>query len=154
MTAPGDITDLVPHSATMSLLDQVLDHDKDSLCAQVSITKDSLFAEPAGIPAWVGVEYMAQAIAAYSGMMARSAGQKVSVGFLVGTRKYTCNQPFFPLGSTLKVSVYEELLGDNGLGVFRCKITADNIEANASLSVFQPNSLDEFLDQQREELSE
>lgn len=131
----------------MSLLDRVIDYEDDSLTAQVTIVKDSLFVEPSGVPAWVGIEYMAQAIAAYSGMMARSAGQKVSIGFLIGTRKYTCNQPYFPLGSTLKVSVHEELLGDNGLGVFRCKITADNIEANASLSVFQPNNLDEFLDQ-------
>jgi len=140
-----DIREVVPHSGIMSLLDDVVDHDDQSLCAQVTINKDSLFAEARGVPAWVGIEYMAQAIAAYSGVIARSAGQSVSVGFLVGTRKYIANQAFFPLGQTLKVSVHEELRGDNGLGVFRCKITSDTIEASASLSVFQPKNLDEFL---------
>ena len=129
----------------MSLLDEVVEHDDQSLCAQVSITENSLFAEARGVPAWVGIEYMAQTIAAYSGVIARSAGQPVSVGFLVGTRKYTCNQAFFPLGQTLRVSAYEELRGDNGLGVFHCKITSDSVAASASLSVFQPSNLDEFL---------
>ena len=145
MNSAFDIREVVPHSGIMSLLDEVVAHDDQSLCAQVAINKDCLFAEARGVPAWVGIEYMAQTIAAYSGVIARSAGQSVSVGFLVGTRKYTCNQPFFPLGQTLKVSVHEELRGDNGLGVFRCKITSDTIDANASLSVFQPKNLDEFL---------
>lgn len=145
MNSAFDIREVVPHSGIMSLLDKVVDHSDQSLCAQVTIGENSLFAEARGVPAWVGIEYMAQTIAAYSGVIARSAGQPVSVGFLVGTRKYTCNQPFFPLGQTLRVSVHEELRGDNGLGVFRCNITSDTIDANASLSVFQPKNLANFL---------
>lgn len=145
MKSAFNIQEVVPHSGIMSLLDEILDHGDQSLCAQVSIDEDSLFAEARGVPAWVGIEYMAQTIAAYSGVIAHSAGQPVSVGFLVGTRKYTCNQPFFPLGQTLKISVHEELRGDNGLGVFRCNITGGTIDANASLSVFQPKNLDDFL---------
>lgn len=145
MNSAFDIREVVPHSGIMSLLDEVVGYDDQSLCAQVTINEDSLFVEAQGVPAWVGIEYMAQTIAAYSGVIARNAGQPVSVGFLVGTRKYTSNQAFFPLGQTLKVLVHEELRGDNGLGVFRCKITSEDLEAVASLSVFQPNNLDEFL---------
>ena len=138
----------------MSLLDEVIEHGEQSLCAQVAITEESLFAEARGVPTWVGIEYMAQAIAAYSGVLARSAGLPVSVGFLVGTRKYTTNQGYFPLGSTLKISVHEELRGDNGLGVFRCDISGSGVVASASLSVFQPKNLDDFLNPQPAEASE
>ena len=147
------IAEVVPHSGTMSLLDEVIAYDSQSLSAAVVLSKESLFANSSGVPGWVGLEYMAQAIGAYSGTMARNAGKDVSVGFLVGTRKYICNRSFFPLGTTLKISIHEELQGDNGLGVFQCKITVINsdiasnmnIEASANLSVFQPENLDDFL---------
>ncbi|RLA05323.1 MAG: hypothetical protein DRQ54_08290 [Gammaproteobacteria bacterium] len=147
------IAEVVPHSGVMSLLDEVIEYDNDSLSAQVVVTEESLFATPHGVPSWVGLEYMAQAIGAYSGVMACLVGKDVSVGFLVGTRKYTCNHAFFPIGTTLRVSIVEELQGDNGLGVFQCKISVINndivsnmdIEASANLSVFQPENLDEFL---------
>ncbi len=170
MKSSFDISEVVPHSGLMSLLDEVLDYNAESLSAEVTIVENSLFVEPHGVPAWVGIEYMAQAIAAYSGLMAKNAGQEVSVGFLLGTRKYTCNRAYFPVGARLKVSVYEELRGDNGLGVFRCEIIAEglnsrvatdksndievknievsDIQAKASLSVFQPQNLDDFLNRQ------
>ncbi|MBV1932240.1 MAG: hotdog family protein [Porticoccaceae bacterium] len=176
MKSAFDINELVPHSGLMSLLDEVLDYNAESLSARVTIVEDSLLVEDRGVPAWVGIEYMAQAIAAYSGLMAKNAGQEVSVGFLLGTRKYTCNRAYFPVGARVKISVYEELRGDNGLGVFRCEITADgisnnmatdkttdievndietknievnDIQAKASLSVFQPQNLDDFLSRQK-----
>ncbi|MBU3070631.1 hotdog family protein [Aestuariicella sp. G3-2] len=153
---PYDIADLVPHSGTMSLLDDTLSSDENSLTATVGIRPDSLFATEQGVPAWVGIEYMAQAIAAFAGVQARLAGEDIRIGFLVGSRKYTCDAPYFPIGSTLTIHVARELQGENGLGVFICRITSETDSANmivaeANLNVFQPDDAAEFL---KNEISE
>ena len=144
-----DIADIVPHSGVMSLLDTLVNYAPDSLTASVCITEHSLFAEPRGVPAWVGIEYMAQAVAAYAGALAKDNSEPVSIGFLLGSRKYLCNQAYFPYGTTLEVKVHKEIQGDNGLGVFRCEITAQDIQATANLNVFQPNDVIEYLNNER-----
>lgn len=148
---PYDINELVPHDRTMSLLDNVIECDTDSLKASVTIHRDSMFAEEQGIPAWIGVEYMAQAISAWAGYQDKEMGREVNIGFLVGTRRYQSNLPYFPIGATLIISIDRELQGDNGLGVFNCRIESSNLEVTAALNVFQPNNVDEFLEQQSAE---
>lgn len=143
-----DISDVVPHSGTMSLLDQIIDCDEDSLRAQVQIQADTLFATEQGVPAWIGIEYMAQAIAAWAGVQNRRAGREVNIGFLVGTRQYRSSHPYFAPGTTLTISVRQELQGDNGLGVFECRIEAGTLEVIANLNVFQPDDVDAFLEQE------
>jgi len=139
------ISDVVPHSGVMSLLDELIEYDADSLTARVAITQHSCFAEARGVPSWIGIEYMAQTIAAHAGIGDRNSGNAISIGLLVGTRRYSCSRPFFPLGSELLIHVVRELQGDNGLGTFRCTITAEGIEAQANLNVFQPDDVDAYL---------
>lgn len=141
-----NISEMVPMDGTMSLLSRIVEYGEESLCAEVDITANSLFAEADGVPAWVGIEYMAQTIAAFAGVKAREAGKEIEIGFLVGSRKYTCNQPVFAAGDTLRVYVEEMLRGKNGLSVFACSIQGKNLEAAASLNVFQPENVGEFLE--------
>ena len=61
-----DIRSLVPHAGPMVLLDRVISVDEDSLLAEVRIRSDSLFCNTDGVGAWVGIEYMAQAIGAWA----------------------------------------------------------------------------------------
>lgn len=154
MTPAYTIDELVPHSGTMLLLDELIVFDSDSLSAGVSISEQSLFLQERGVPAWVGIEYMAQAVAAYGGVQALSRGEPVSIGLLLGSRKYSCNQPFFPLGCQLTVTIRQELQAENGLGAFSCTILSSDgdlaIEASANLNVFLPDDVDEFLNSQRE----
>ena len=129
----------------MCLLDTLVEYDDNSLVAQVKITHDSCFITEHGVPSWIGIEYMAQAIAAYGGIIDRNKGRDVTIGFLVGTRKYTCNQAYFPIGSHITVHITKELESDNGLNTFSCRITEENISAEANINVFQPNDVDAFL---------
>ena len=78
------VADLVPHSGRMSLLTSITDHDEDSLSAQVVITQDSMFADSQGVPSWVGLEYMAQAIGAFAGLQERLKGESPKLGFFIG----------------------------------------------------------------------
>jgi predicted hotdog family 3-hydroxylacyl-ACP dehydratase len=139
VTVP-DIRDVVPHAGRMRLLDRLVAFNGDSLTAEVVIRADGLFAHPEGVGAWVGIEYMAQAVAAYAGSEALQCGEKVKVGFLLGTRHYACNVPYFPVGATLRVSVRRESRGDNGFGSFTCTIAGEGIAAEATVTVIQPDN--------------
>jgi predicted hotdog family 3-hydroxylacyl-ACP dehydratase len=151
------VEEVVPHAGVMSLLDRVLDCGEDWLEAEVVINRGSLFAEERsehqqGVPAWAGIEYMAQAIAAFAGVQRRRRGLEAVVGFLVGTRRYDSSRSHFPFGSRLRVRVEREFQADNGLGVFACEISGETAEgaeftASAALNVFQPDNVEEFLDQ-------
>ena len=141
-----DIRSLIPHAGPMVLLDRVISVDEDSLCAEVSIRSNTLFCGPDGVGAWVGIEYMAQAIAAWAGYTAQLRGEPVKLGFLLGTRRYESSRPIFVLGSVLRVHVQRLFQNENGLGLFECFI--DNEEgrvASATVTVFQPPNVDDFL---------
>jgi predicted hotdog family 3-hydroxylacyl-ACP dehydratase len=148
-----DIKTLVPHAGTMSLLDRLVAADAETLTAQVSIGPDTLFCADGAVGAWVGVEYMAQAVAAHAGYLARRRGEPVRVGFLLGTRRYACTVPAFAAGSVLAIHVERALQGDNGLGAFDCRIedARDGRElASATITVFQPDNVEEFLQRSSE----
>lgn len=141
-----DIRSLVPHSGPMVLLDRVVSVDEESLCAEVRIRADSMFCAAGGVGAWVGLEYMAQAIAAYAGYGARLRGAPVKIGFLLGSRRYECRRPIFPVGSVLRVSV-RVLHNANGLASFECRINdATEQLASANVTVFQPPDINDFLE--------
>ena len=143
-----DIRELVPHSGDMVLLDRVLSADTENLCAEVTMRANTLFCDGAGVGSWVGIEYMAQAIAAHAGWLARGRGEEVKVGFLLGARRYQAAVPLFPLGAVLHVHAQHAMQGDNGLGAFECRIedgASGALLANATITVFEPENVNEFL---------
>ncbi|WP_427308346.1 hypothetical protein [Cupriavidus sp. H39] len=134
----------------MLLLDALLHADDERCTVRATVRPAQLFTDAAGMPAWVGIEYMAQAIAAWAGMRDRRAGRPPGIGFLLGSRRYECEVPAFPLGSALTISVQAELTGDNGLGQFACRLALDGREvARANVSVFQPADAQAFLQGQQ-----
>ena len=139
------VAELVPHSGAMSLLDEVIDYGDDWLHARVRITEKSLFLDERGVPALVGIEYLAQTVAAYAGLQERNHGGKPKLGFLLGARKYKCSTDYFSIGDTLDLQVELEMQADNGLNVFQCSLKSNNSEASTRLNVFQPDDADEFL---------
>jgi predicted hotdog family 3-hydroxylacyl-ACP dehydratase len=129
----------VPHRGAMSLLDGVEHCDEHAILAHVRVPAGGLFAADDGVPAWVGIEYMAQAIAAWSGARTRADGGSPRIGYLLGSRRYEAMVPAFPIGAELQVFAQCELMGDNGQGLFDCRITQDGrVLASGRLSVFEP----------------
>lgn len=143
-----DIRTLVPHAGPMVLLDRVISADEESLCAQVRIRHDSLFCRAGAVGAWVGLEYMAQAIGAYAGFTACLRGEPIKLGYLLGTRCYECTRPVFTVGTVLRIHVKRVLQSENGLGSFECRIDDEHGQvASANLAVFQPAGEAELPDQ-------
>ncbi len=131
------VSELVPHAGQMLLLDKVIEYDNESLVAEVVVRGDGLFNVGDQVPAWVGIEYMAQTIAAHGGMMCVLAGKPIQLGFLLGTRRYVSNITAFKVGERLTITV-NRIMEDQGLGVFNCHIIADGIDISAKLNVYQP----------------
>ncbi len=145
MKSEYSVAELVPHSGKMSLLDNIIEYRDGWLRAEVCISADSMFVNELGVPAWIGLEYLAQAVGAYSGWQERSKGRPPKLGFLLGTRKYLCSSDYFAIGTTLTLTVQLEVEAENGLNVFRCVLEGEGVEATANINVFQPDDPDKFL---------
>ena len=66
------IAELLPHAGDMILLDAVERFDEDSVETHLQVRADGLLSAADGsLPAWVGVEIMAQSVAAFAGCHAR-----------------------------------------------------------------------------------
>ncbi|WP_261844163.1 ApeP family dehydratase [Aliamphritea ceti] len=139
------VAELVPHSGKMSLLDEIVAYGDDWLEAHVNIHSGAMFADESGVPGWVGMEYLAQAIGAYAGVQERAGGKVPKLGFLLGSRKYECSTDKFLHGQTLLIRVEKELQAENGLSSFNCLLSSENVTAEARLNVFQPEDADVFL---------
>ena len=134
---------LLPHRPPMILLDRmVAAKDKESTC-EVTIGLQTLFLETSGVPSYVGIEYMAQAVAAHGGYNSYQAGEPIDVGFLLGTPRLQSFCRFFEVGQTLRVHV-THIWGDHELMRFQCTITnasTGTLLQQADLNVFKPKNL-------------
>lgn len=141
------IADLLPHDGNMVLLDELVEQRESGVTARLQVRQDGLFDRDGQVPSWVGIEYMAQAIALYAGLKAKQAGEPIKLGFLLGTRRYQASCKGFICGSSLQVMVDEALQGSGGLRVFECTMTGDNVLVTANLQVFQPADVETFLNE-------
>lgn len=134
--------DVMPHRGVMLLLDVIEDYGDDWLEAGLTVRADSVFGGPAGVPAWVGIEYMAQAVSAWSGIDQVQRGSKPSPGLLLGSRRYEAQRPVFAVGSRLRVRVELVWRDEGNLAAFDCSITeGGQAVARAHLKVYRPDDL-------------
>ncbi|MBU3055160.1 hotdog family protein [Pseudomonas indica] len=140
------IAELLPHAGDMILLDAVERFGDEDVETRATVRPGGLFnREDGSLPAWVGVELMAQSVAAYAGCQARVRGEPVELGFLLGTRSYQCNVEAFVAGADLHIHATRSLQDDNGMGVFECRLSGPGIEAFARLNVFRPPEVARYL---------
>jgi predicted hotdog family 3-hydroxylacyl-ACP dehydratase len=131
------ISELVPHEPPMLLLDRVLAYSKDFVSCEVEIRSDSPFVRGAGVPAIVGIEYMAQTVATFAGLAARETGGEVRIGFLLGSRDVRIDADVFPVGDRLTIDA-RRTWGENDLGSFVCQVRRGaDVLLQGSLSVYQ-----------------
>lgn len=143
-----DVTDFVPHRAPMILIDRLLEHGPDTLVTETQIRTDSAYFDEklTGVPNYVGIEYMAQSIAALAGVEAHERGDKIRVGFLLGSRKLKLHRKAYQLGQVYRTRVTRLYQEASGLAVFDCRIYhEDNLIAEANVNVFQPQDAQAYI---------
>jgi predicted hotdog family 3-hydroxylacyl-ACP dehydratase len=107
----------------MLLLESVAAVTAEGGTGQARVEPSAWYADGAGaMPAWFGLELMAQTIAACRGQHLATLGGTPRGGYLVGTRSYRSTLPAFPAGATLAVEVRLEEADPSGLGTFHCEI--------------------------------
>jgi len=134
------IAQVLPHDGRMLLLEELIEHSEAGIVTAVTIRPDTVLCDGLnGVPAWVGMEYMAQAACAYSGVYEVRAGLKPKIGLLLGTRSFQAQRAYFPIGARLIVSAQLVMRDDADLAVFQCHIRCDGFElAKGDIKAIRP----------------
>jgi predicted hotdog family 3-hydroxylacyl-ACP dehydratase len=118
--------ELLPHQGRAVLIDEVLDDTQDSIEVSAHVGPDHpYFVAGRGVPSWVGIELMAQAIAAHAGLGARRHQRPPRAGMLLGTRRYQTFTAYFREGARLKISAVRDFGDEGGLAACACAIRCD-----------------------------
>ena len=141
------IREIVPHDGPMLLVGEVLRHLPEITVCRVEVARSRLFAREDGrVPAWVGLEYMAQCVAAHGGLVARGMGDAPRPGLFLGTRSVALSVDCFEPGEVLEVSA-RHLRGDLGLAAFACRVERPGAERpllEGNLSVYVVENIEEL----------
>jgi predicted hotdog family 3-hydroxylacyl-ACP dehydratase len=138
----------IPHRQPMVLISNLLEFEADNLLTQTQVSATSPYFDDSlqGVPNYVGIEYMAQSIAALAGVEALLKQDIIRVGFLLGTRKLKMHISHFKAGETYQTQVTRLYQEESGLAVFDCKIMHNKqIVAEANVNVFQPQDSSAYI---------
>lgn len=135
------LAQLLPHDAPMILVDKLISVGTENIHCQVTIRSDHLFfdSQSQAIPGYVGIELMAQTIAAWAGYHAWLQGKPSPIGFLLGCRRYHSEWSQFNEGAVLDIYA-ERLMQDNNMAVFSCQIVSQQQTiATSQLNTYLPS---------------
>lgn len=123
------------------LLSRVLRHEPDETACAVEVATQQLFRDAdGGVPAWLGLEYMAQCIAVHAALVARRAGPP-PIGFLASVRGLSFRCERFAPDQCLEVVAHRLRGGEQGLATFTCRIhdaAGGALLAEGRISCFAP----------------
>ncbi len=138
---------LLPHTGKMRLVDEVLSFEGETVTLRLVVRDDGLFNDPrlgGDIAAHVGIEYMAQAVAAHIGLSLQRDGDVKRTGFLLGTRLYESNVNSFKPGTELLLTAERLFISPEGLGVYDCTIDGPGVRVTAKINGFLPKDDETF----------
>jgi len=151
MAAYPPIEELLPHRGTMRLVDSVVSANDDSIVVEATVAEAAWYLDERGaMPAWIGIELMAQAIAAHASLAGRLRGLPPKRGVLLGARAFRSRVAAVPAGTRLLVGARLALADESGFSSFDCTITDSGSRelASATLKVYAPADFEAFMKEQ------
>ncbi|WP_116135723.1 hotdog family protein [Trinickia diaoshuihuensis] len=147
-TAYPPVDEVLPHRGTMRLVDEIAACSDEAVTVLARVEREAWYADAQGaMPAWLGIELMAQAIAAHVGLIAMRAGGRARPGVLLGASRYEAYSPSFAAGTRLRIEAKELLKSEEGHGAYECTIADDDrCLAQAVVKVFQPTDFQAFIE--------
>lgn len=133
----------LPHRPPMVLVDEVLLIDEERAHCRVRVGRETVLAPflnaEGQLPAWFGMEILAQTIGVWSGWHARQLDNAdPRPGMLLGGRDYRCKTVGFPADAVLDARV-RLLMMDEKIGSFEGVIFIDGEwYAGGRLNIYQP----------------
>jgi len=70
------IGELLPHGPEMTLVDRLVSYTPTGSVIAADISERCVFFDRTGVPAWAGIEYMSQAVAAHAATRRDSAASR------------------------------------------------------------------------------
>ncbi len=145
-------SEVLPHGAPMILISSIESYDLDecSLISTINVSKDDIFFDKNldGVPPYVALEYMAQTIGCFAGILERQRGIAPKVGFVVGTRSMGIYVDKFCENKSYSVFVKQVFL-DDGLASFDCSVFCKETSqccSKAIVNVYLPEDISDFIE--------
>ena len=134
------------HRPPMLLVDRIVAYSEESAKCEFSVSPgNAFFEQDAGVPAYVGIEYMAQCIAVHAGVRAYLRGRPPPIGFLLGSRQLELFDDYMVEQRLYIASCRQVLRGGDGMGSFDCRIVSDGqTVASARLAVLERHDEEAF----------
>lgn len=131
--------EFVMHREPMLLLDTLIRSDElGAVCSWQVNESDPFVEKDLGVPAYVGVEFMAQCVAVHAGARARIVGLGPPLGLLLGSRHFKSTIDYFEIGEVYQARCQELIRDDSGMGSYECSILhGDEKVAEACLAVLE-----------------
>jgi predicted hotdog family 3-hydroxylacyl-ACP dehydratase len=143
-----ELQTIIPHRASMLLLNRVIEYDlAGTLRAEYDITSDCLFYDPAqdSVPSWAGFEMIAQAISSLSGIRDRALGRKSQFGFILSIPSMRIYTPLLKAGATADIRV-KEIDCTGRIYTFSGELFYDGIKAlEGKIMVMEVEDEEEFM---------
>ncbi|MGH8222875.1 MAG: hypothetical protein ACREQZ_07860 [Woeseiaceae bacterium] len=132
----------VLHREPLLLLDRLVVAGDDYTVCEWDIVEGGPFVQGnLGIPAYIGIEFMAQCIAVHAGVRARIDGLGPPLGFLLGTRHLRTYVDWLGPGQRCQAACRELIRDSSGMGSYDCELLiGDKRIVEARLSVVEKES--------------
>jgi predicted hotdog family 3-hydroxylacyl-ACP dehydratase len=133
------VAELIPHDGHMVLLSEVLEHSEGETACALQVSPGVLVDPSGRVGAWIGVEFMAQCVAAHGGLLAFALGEEPKVGLLLGSRRVRFLRGHYEVGEKLIARAIPVWGKDAGLMAFDCTLvcaTTGDLYADARLNCF------------------
>jgi predicted hotdog family 3-hydroxylacyl-ACP dehydratase len=126
----------------MVLLSEVIEYSEEVAVCRAVIRADGLFANADGSTgSWLGLELMAQCIAAHSGLVLRSEGQPPRIGFVISSQRLHFASNRYHAGQQLRIRSEHVWGKSTGMVSLSCSIhdeNSDTLLAEGTLNCFLP----------------
>ncbi|MCB9726985.1 MAG: 3-hydroxylacyl-ACP dehydratase [Deltaproteobacteria bacterium] len=130
------ISELVPHAPPMILIDRMLDWAPGEARCELTVREGAPFVREGRVHAVVGIETMAQTVAACLGYEAFTGGGAVRVGVIIGCRRLDILRPWVPVGTRLVISA-RRVRGNEMLSHFECEVAdGEDLVATSLLTLY------------------
>ncbi len=128
----------MPHREPMLLLDTLVDIGVDFAVCEWRASNSAFLDPKDGVPAYTGIETMAQCIAVHAGARARIQGLEPPLGLLLGTRRFESSIGYFEPGRQYLARCDALFRDAQGMSSFACKLLdGDTRVAWATLAVLE-----------------
>lgn len=131
-----NISELIPHTGPMILLDELTDWELGRAECRVQVRPHAPFVVNGRVEASVTIEYMAQAVAACLGHEALLGGDGVRVGMIIACKTFTAHGPYLEVGDHATVKVKRKG-GNDAISHFDCALLrGENLFSEGILTLY------------------